>query len=83
MAPDTETTRQMDTIASPGEAARCAKRGTTMVTRRREPETWIGRLASEVYLGALVLGGVSVVAGIVAVLIALAMQVSNWVTMAD
>jgi hypothetical protein len=55
-----------------------------MVTRRRgQPETWIGRFANEVYLGALVLGGVTVLAGIVAALIAFAMQVSNWVQMAD
>ncbi len=54
-----------------------------MVTRRRGPETWIGRVANEVYLGALVVGGVSILAGIVAALIALALQLSNWVTMAD
>jgi hypothetical protein len=54
-----------------------------MVTRRRQPETWIGRLANEVYLGALVLAGVTVAAGIVALVIALALQVSNWVKLAD
>ena len=54
-----------------------------MVTRRREPETWIGRVANELYLGALVVGGVSVVAGILALLVAFAMQVSNWVMAAD
>jgi hypothetical protein len=55
-----------------------------MVTRRRgQPETWIGRLANEVYLGALVLGGAVVVAGVVAALIAFAMEVGDWVTMVD
>ena len=54
-----------------------------MVTRRRQPETRIGRVANELYLGALVVGGVSVVAGILALLVAFAMQVSNWVMMAD
>ena len=54
-----------------------------MVTRRRQPETRIGRVANELYLGALVLGGVTVVAGVLAALIAFAMQLSDWVTMAD
>jgi hypothetical protein len=54
-----------------------------MVTRQRQPETWIGRVANELYLGALVVGGVSMVAGILALLVALAMQVSNWVMMAE
>jgi hypothetical protein len=54
-----------------------------MVTWRRQPETWIGRVANEVYLGALVVGGVSVLAGILALLVALGMQVSNWVMMTD
>ena len=54
-----------------------------MVTRRRQPETRIGRVSNELYLGALVLGGVTVVAGILAAVIAFAMQVSTWVTMAD
>ena len=54
-----------------------------MVTRQREAETWIGRVANEVYLGALVVGGVSVVAGILALVVAFAMQISNWVMAAD
>lgn len=54
-----------------------------MVTQRRQPDTWIGRLANEVYLGALVVGAVVVLGGIVALLVAFALQVSNWVTMAD
>jgi len=53
-----------------------------MVTRR-EPETWIGRVANELYLGALVVGGVSVMAGVLALLVALAMQISNWVMAVD
>jgi hypothetical protein len=55
----------------------------TMVIQRRQPETWLGRLANEVYLGALVFGAVVVAAGVVAALIAFVMQVSNWVQMAE
>ena len=55
-----------------------------MVLRQRgQPETRIVRLANEVYVGALVLGGVTAVAGVVAALIAFAMRVSEWVAMAD
>jgi hypothetical protein len=54
-----------------------------MVIGRREPESWIGRLANEVYLGALVLGAVVVVGGVVAGIVEFALQVSNWVAMAD
>jgi hypothetical protein len=54
-----------------------------MVTRQREPETWFGRVANEVYLGALVVGAVVLLAGIAAGLIAVVMEVNNWVMMVD
>jgi hypothetical protein len=54
-----------------------------MVTPRRQPETWFARVANEVYVGALVVGAVVLLAGIAAGLIAIVMQVNHWVTMAD
>jgi hypothetical protein len=54
-----------------------------MLIRRRQPETWFGRLANEVYLGALVFGALVVAAGVVALLVAFVMEVTNWVQMAD
>ena len=73
----------MGVVAVPAEIA-TRRRGTMMVLRQRgQPETWIGRLANEVYVGALVVGGVMAVAGVAAALIAFAMRVSQWVAMAD
>jgi hypothetical protein len=54
-----------------------------MVTQRRQSDTWIGRVANEVYVGALVVGAVTVLGGIIAALVALALQLNNWVAMAD
>ena len=54
-----------------------------MAARRHEADSWFGRLANELYLGAVVLGGIAVVGGIIAALIEVALEVSDWVAMAD
>lgn len=55
-----------------------------MATRSRpQVGTWLGRLANELYLGAMVMGAVTVIAGLVAVAVIIAMRVSTWVQMAD
>ncbi len=66
----------------PAAAVAAPRRGTAMATRR-QPESWLGRLANEVYVGAMVLGLGLAVAAVVAVLVAVAMRVNEWVVMAD
>lgn len=47
------------------------------------PKNRIGRMANEVYVGALVLGVVIVLAGVVAAIVAGVMQVSRWVALGN
>jgi outer membrane murein-binding lipoprotein Lpp len=54
-----------------------------MAARRQEPDSWFGRLANELYLGAVVLAGLALAGGVVAVLVEVALEVSDWVAMAD
>lgn len=57
----------------------------TMATRRLQqvPPGWIARLASQVYVGALVVGALTVAAAGVGVVVTIAMQVNAWVMAAD
>jgi hypothetical protein len=54
-----------------------------MAVRRRETDSWVGRLANEVYLGAVVLAGLAVVGALIAALFGVALEVSDWIAMAD
>ena len=54
-----------------------------MVTERRQSGNWMGRLVNELYLGALVLGAVVVVGGVLAAVVAALMEISHWVALAD
>jgi hypothetical protein len=65
----------------PAPAVTARRRGTAMVTRQRQPESWLGRLANEVYVGAVVLGLGMVVAGVIALVVTLALRVNAWVMM--
>lgn len=50
---------------------------------KNRPEKRVGRVANEVYLGALILGVVVVLAGLAAAVVAGVMQVSRWVALGD
>ena len=56
-----------------------------MATRRLERERpgLLTRLAAEAYIGALAVAVVSVVAGALGLLVAMAMQVNSWVMAVD
>jgi hypothetical protein len=54
-----------------------------MAARRQEVDSWVGRLANEVYLGAVVLAGIAFAGGVIALLVEVAFEVSEWVAMAD
>lgn len=47
------------------------------------PKKRVGRVMSEVYVGALVLGVVAVLGGVVALIIAGVLQVSRWVALGN
>jgi hypothetical protein len=58
------------------------RRGGPMAEGER-PKNRVGRVANEVYVGALVLGVVVVLAGVVAAIVAGVMQVSRWVALGN
>jgi uncharacterized membrane protein len=57
--------------------------GTTTAVQRRETDSWAGRLANELYLGAVVLAGLAVVGALIAALFGVVLEVSDWIAMAD
>ena len=69
----------------PAAAVTTAHEVDTMATRRLERERpgLLTRLAAEAYIGALVVGGMTVVAGALGLLAAMAMQVNSWVMAVD
>jgi len=54
-----------------------------MAARRQEVYSWFGRLGNELYLGAVVLAGIALAGGVIALLAEFAFEVSDWVAMAD
>ena len=57
--------------------------GGNMATRRRDADAWSGRLANELYLGAVVVAGVAVVGALIAVLIEVAIGVIDSIALFD
>jgi hypothetical protein len=56
----------------------------TQAERPKKPEEKrVGRVANEVYLGAIVFGVVVMLVGVVAAVVAGVMQVSRWVALGD
>jgi hypothetical protein len=53
-----------------------------MAARRQEVYSWFG-LGNELYLGAVVLAGIALAGGVIALLVEFAFEVSDWVAMAD
>ena len=54
-----------------------------MAARRPEVDSWLGRVANVLYLGAVVLAGLALAGGVLALLVECAFEVSDWVAMAD
>ena len=54
-----------------------------MATRRRDADAWSGRLANELYLGAVVVAGVAVVGALIAALIEVAIAVIDSIALFD
>ena len=52
-------------------------------TRRRDADSWLGRMANELYLGAVVLAGVAVVGGLIVALIQVAIGVIDSIALTD
>ena len=57
--------------------------GGNMATRQRDADSWLGRLANELYLGAVVLAGVAVVGGLIVALIQVAIGVIDSIALTD
>lgn len=58
-------------------------RGVPMAQSEPPKEKRVGRVVNEVYVGALALGVVVVLGGVVAAIIAGVMQISRWVALGD
>ena len=54
-----------------------------MAAQRQEVDSWFGRLANELYLGAVVLAGLAFAGGVIALLVEAALEVSDWVAMVE
>lgn len=59
------------------------RQGTIAMATRRRSDRWFDRIGNEVYVGAMVVGLVVVVVGVVALLIQTVFGISRWVQLGD